>query len=216
MLIKKGKTNWPYIFIVAFLAVIVFGSDLFFRSQLSEDLAAQEIFMDQKIIKKPTPEPAPMPREINPNFLTQINECFIPTAEIYGYTLRITSDFRSLDEQTAIYDLGRTEDGRIVSWATAGSSIHNYGYAVDVVDRWRGYYVNWKRLAKIGEFCGFAQVDDAHFEHRGGLVVDQFKAGERPLPLALPCAIMGERAKAQQALTAQDLQDCGVANFFEG
>jgi hypothetical protein len=213
MLIKNGKTNWLYIFITVLLAVIVFGINLFFQLELSEDLATLEISIVQKPIVKPITEPIPMPTGINQNFLAQVEECFIPTAKVYGYTLRITSDFRSLNEQDAIYDSGRTEDGHIVSWAEAGRSIHNYGYAVDVVDRWHGYYVNWKRLAKIGEFCGLEQVDDAHFEHRGGLATDQFNAGERPALLMLPCDIMNERARVNQLLTLADLQDCGAPSF---
>jgi peptidoglycan L-alanyl-D-glutamate endopeptidase CwlK len=119
-----------------------------------------------------------------------------------------------LEEQDVIYDSGRTENGHIVSWATPGKSIHNYGFAVDVVDRWRGYYINWKRLAKIGEFCGLEQVDDAHFEHRGGLATEQFSAGERPSPRLLPCDIMSERAKANQSLTLADLQGCQAPDFL--
>lgn len=215
MLIKQGKINWLYVFVVAFFALAVFAMNIFLQSKLSKDLAVLENITVRMPLPKPAPKPVPLPTEINQNFLTQVNECFIPTATVYGYTLRITSDFRSLNEQAALYDSGRTEDGHIVSWAEAGKSIHNYGYAVDVVDRWRGYYVNWKRLAKIGEFCGLSQVDDAHFEYRGGLVTDQFASGMRPSsPLALPCAVMNERAKANQKLTLQDLQVCGVSSFY--
>jgi hypothetical protein len=214
MLVEKGKTNWLYILGVAFFALVVFAMNIFLQSKLSKDLAVLGNATIQMPIPEPTPRPVPLPTEINQNFLVQVNECFIPTAAIYGYTLRITSGFRSLDEQDVIYDSGRTEEGHIVSWAEAGKSIHNYGYAVDVVDRWRGYYVNWKRLAKIGEFCGLAQVDDAHFEYRGGLVTDQFNAGKRPAPISLPCDIISERAKTNQTLASQDLQTCGAPNFW--
>ncbi len=154
-----------------------------------------------------------MPTELNANFLTQVNECFIPTAEVYGYTLRITSGFRTTQEQTELYQQGRTVDGHIVSWAEAGKSIHNYGYAVDVVDRWRGFNINWKRLAEIGTYCGFAQVDDPHFEHRGGLATEDFVAGLTPPPLTLPCALMGERARAAKSLTLEDLKFCDAPKF---
>ena len=159
------------------------------------------------------PTPAPMPTEINANFLTQVNECFISVAAVYGYTLRIASGFRTTDEQAELYEQGRTEDGHIVSWAPEGKSIHNYGYAVDVVDRWRGYNINWKKLAKIGEYCGLAQVDDPHFEYRGGLATEQFEAGLRPPPIMLPCTIMGERASTGKPLTRQDLKNCGAPLF---
>jgi hypothetical protein len=214
MLIEEGKTNWLYILIIAFFVLAVIAMNIFFQSKLSKDLVVLEKVAIQMPTPAPVPKPVPMPTEINQGFLTQVNECFIPTAAVYGYALRVTSGFRSLSEQDAIYDSGRTEDGHIVSWAEAGKSMHNYGYAVDVVDRWRGYYANWKRLARIGEFCGLAQVDDPHFEYRGGLTTEQFNAGIRPVSLALPCGIMSERAKASQILTLSDLQNCGAPNFW--
>lgn len=213
MIIKNGKTNWLHISIVAVFAITAIGVVLFLQYNFSKELETLKTPTIQKPILKPAPKSISMPTEIDQNFLTQVNECFIPTAKVYGYALRITSSFRSLTEQDAIYDSGRTEDGHIVSWATPGKSIHNYGFAVDVVDRWRGYYVNWKKLARIGEFCGLEQVDDAHFEHRGGLTTEQFSVGERPSSLSLPCDIMNERAKNNQPLTFQDLEDCGVSKF---
>lgn len=148
--------------------------------------------------------------EINQNFLDQVNKCFIPAAAVYGYTLRVTSGFRSLSEQEQIYNQGRMVDGRIVSWAEAGKSMHNYGYAVDVVDRWHGYNIDWKKLADIGSFCGLTQVDDAHFEYRGGLTTAQFEAGILPPPISLSCPIMAEKAKLNQPLTIADLKSCGA------
>ena len=159
------------------------------------------------------PPVVPVPTAIDPNFSTQVNECFIPTATVYGYTLRIASDFRSLAEQAVIYDQGRTVDGHIVSWAEPGLSLHNYGFAVDVVDRWRGYNIDFDKLAKIGAYCGLEQVDPPHFEHRAGLTTAQFGDGLRPSPLTLPCALMDERAKANQSLTMKDLNSCGAPKF---
>jgi hypothetical protein len=158
-------------------------------------------------------EPIPMPKEINTNFLNQVNECFIPATAAYGYTLRITSGFRSIAEQDQAFNQGRTENGHIVTWAESGKSLHNYGFAVDVVDRWRGYNINWKRLGKIGVFCGLEQVDDPHFEHRSGLATADFAVGMRPPPMTIPCSVMGERAKAGQPLTLEDLRGCGAPSF---
>ena len=205
-MITKGKVNWSYILIFIVFAIAASGVILFANHLYSsKELAALEMLIIQK--------PVPMPTEIDRNFLDQVNKCFIPTAAVFGYTLRITSGFRTIAEQESIFDQGRTENGHIVSWAPVGKSIHNYGFAVDVVDRWRGYNIDWKKLAKIGAFCGIDQVDDPHFEHRGGLSTAQFKAGFRPLPLALPCKIMDERVKANQLSTLKDLKDCGAPNF---
>jgi len=200
------KRDRLYILIVVIFTVAIGGTISFLQHRWPlKELAALEPPIIQKLVLLPT--------EIDLNFLTQVNECFIPTAATYGYALRITSGFRPITEQDQLYNQGRTENGHIVTWAEPGKSIHNYGLAVDVVDRWRGYDINWKRIAKIGAFCGLEQVDDPHFEYRGSLTTAQFEAGSRPPPLVLPCALMDERAKANQRLTQKDLKECGAPNF---
>jgi peptidoglycan L-alanyl-D-glutamate endopeptidase CwlK len=161
-------------------------------------------------------QPAPLPTAMNPNFLTQVNNCFIPTAAVYGYTLRITAGFRSIADQTLMYDQGRTVNGHIVSEAPPGHSLHNYGYAVDVVDRYRGYNINWTRLVKIAAYCSLESGgvgDLPHFEERGGLTTDQFQAGMRPGALTLPCPIMVNRTATSSPLTLKDLKACGAPTF---
>lgn len=157
--------------------------------------------------------PVTAPTEIDQNFLNQVDKCFIPAAAAYGYTLRITSGFRSEVEQDQLYNQGRNENGHIVSWAEPGKSLHNYGFAVDVVDRWKGYNVDWKKIAKIAGFCGLEQADDPHFEHRSGLAVADFAVGKRPQLLTLPCAVMSERANNNESLTLDDLSKCGAPKF---
>jgi hypothetical protein len=206
MATKKRKTNWQYILIITILAAVAGGVILFLEYfWLQQEPSVLESFIVH--------EPIATPTAIDPNFLTQVNKCFLPTAAVYGYALRITDGFRSLDEQEEVYNQGRTENGHIVSWAPAGKSLHNYGFAVDVADRWRGYNINWKRLGQIAAFCGLEQVDDPHFEHRSGLTTDQFATGMRPAPLTLPCALMDERAQANQPLTLKDLKNCGAPKF---
>jgi hypothetical protein len=163
-----------------------------------------------------TVKAAPVPTGLDPNFITQVDDCFLPTAAVYGYDLRITSGFRTLAQQQQIYDEGRLEDGTIVSEAPPGHSLHNYGFAVDIVDRIKGYNIDWPQLIAIGAYCGLGNGgagDEPHFEYRGGLTTDQFAAGLRPPPLTLPCPIMAARAAAGQPLTLQDLQACGAPNF---
>jgi len=201
-----GKTNWWYILIVIVFFAVISGGILFlYQDWLPAELAS----LESSIVLKPIP----LPTKINQNFLEQVNECFIPTAAVFGYALRITSDFRSMSEQEQTFDQGRTLNGHIVTWAESGKSLHNYGYAVDVVDRRRGYNIDWKKLGKIGAFCGLNQVDDPHFDYRGGLTVTDFAAGMRPPLLMLPCAVMDERAKANQPLTLDDLKGCNVPKF---
>jgi len=157
-----------------------------------------------------------LPTAENPNFLAQVTDCFLPVATVYGYDLRITAGFRSIAEQTQIYQQGRIEDGHIVSEAPPGHSLHNYGYAVDVADRTAGYDLNWTKLVKIATYCGLESGgvgDLPHFEYRGGLTTDQFAAGMRPPPLTLPCAIMAQRSASTTPLTLQDLNACGAPKF---
>lgn len=164
------------------------------------------------------PPQAPLPDGENPNFLTQVDDCLIPTAALYGYDLRITAAFRSIADQTAMYDQGRTVDGHIVSEAAPGHSLHNYGYAVDVVDRLQGYDIDWTELVDIGEYCSLESGgvgDLPHFEERHGLTTDQFAAGMRPPPLALPCVAMrNDHAGATSTLTLGELEACGAPDFY--
>jgi peptidoglycan L-alanyl-D-glutamate endopeptidase CwlK len=158
----------------------------------------------------------PVPTGMNPNFLNQVNECFIPTAAVYGYTLRITSGFRSMTEQAQIYDDGRNGSGTIISEAPPGHSLHNYGYAVDIVDRWKGYDIDWTKLIAIANYCHLENGgpgDLPHFEYRGGLTTDDFAAGLRPPPLTLPCPLMATRASENQPLTLADLKSCNAPDF---
>jgi peptidoglycan L-alanyl-D-glutamate endopeptidase CwlK len=161
-------------------------------------------------------KPVPLSTEINPNFLTQVNDCFILTASVYGYTLRITTGFRSISDQTQLYDQGRTINGHIVTEAEPGHSLHNYGYAVDVADKYKGYNINWTRLVKIANYCSLESGgvgDLPHFEERAGLSTDQFATGLRPPLLTLPCPIMAERIASSSPLTLKDLKGCGAPKF---
>jgi len=202
---RKENTNWKYVFVVTLLAVAAGGVFSVQYAGLAKELSAASVIT--------LPTTFPLLTSLNNNFLKQINDCFIPTAAVYGYTLRITSGYRSMEEQQAIYDSGREVNGHIVTWAEPGRSLHNYGYAVDMVDRWRGFDIDWQKLAKIGAYCGLEQVDDDHFEHRSGLTTDDFAAGKRPPLLKLPCKLMAERADANQPLTFADLKQCGAPIF---
>ena len=68
---------------------------------------------------------------------------FITNAENdLGVVLRIAQGMRTFPEQQAIYDQGRTTPGKIVSNAKPGSSFHNYGLAIDLVQIINGV-ANW-------------------------------------------------------------------------
>ncbi|MGM9477549.1 M15 family metallopeptidase [Pedobacter sp. GSP4] len=84
---------------------------------------------------------------------------FINTVEEeVGIQLRIVQAMRTIAEQNALYNQGRTTPGNIVTKAKGGTSYHNYGLAVDVVIVKEGHAV-WsilpKEVVKIGEQLGF-------------------------------------------------------------
>jgi hypothetical protein len=205
--LKKYLSNRYFIMTAVFL--------LFLSSALIWQYAKNTKASAQDNINTIIP-PIPLPTEIDPNFIKQVNECFLPVANIYGYSLRISSGFRTVAEQDELYNQGRINDGDIVTEAPGGKSIHNYGFAVDIVDRNHQYNINWTRLRKIAAYCSLEPGDETdipHFEYRGGLTTDDFIAGKKPEPLTLPCALMEERANANKILTLRDLQTCGAPKF---
>jgi peptidoglycan LD-endopeptidase CwlK len=46
--------------------------------------------------------------------------------------LRITQSLRTIAEQDALYEIGRTKLGKKVTNAKGGQSVHNYGFAIDI------------------------------------------------------------------------------------
>jgi hypothetical protein len=156
---------------------------------------------------------APLPTSINQNFLDQVNECFLPTAKVFGYTLYVTMGFRSTEEQDQLYAQGRTLPGDVITNAPGGKSLHNFGHAVDVADRIQAYDINWQEIQKIGAYCGLEQgdrgyIDLPHFQYRGGLSLQEFVEGKRPKSLQVPCPKMRTRYLKHQALTKTDLKTC--------
>lgn len=126
-----------------------------------------------------------------------------------GIFVQISSGFRSNEEQAYIYGQGRPNyiwngknygsKGSIVSNAPPGTSIHNYGLAIDyflVSDDGNQslWTVNdkWKRVAAIAKSMGFEWGGDwksfrdyPHLQYNKGLSIAQLKAGHRPIFLPL-------------------------------
>lgn len=125
--------------------------------------------------------PKPMPKDLLPIVKRKSDE-FIKLASAKGYTLRVTSGFRTIAEQNEIYAQGRTKPGKIVTNAKGGESLHNYGVAIDIVDRYQGYDVDWNELGKLGESLGFVWggrwegfKDTPHFEMTLGYSLEDFQ-----------------------------------------
>lgn len=104
---------------------------------------------------------------------------FLIKSQSLGYPLRITSSLRTFEEQTKLYNQGRTTEGKIITNAKAGQSYHNYGLAFDVVPIENGQInwnsKNWDKIGQIGKSIGFEWggdfktiVDKPHFQKSFG------------------------------------------------
>lgn len=103
-----------------------------------------------------------------------------------GIYVLVTDGYRSNAEQDALYAIGRTKPGKIVTKAKGGQSNHNFGIAVDFcltneAGTIANYTVNsdWRRVATIAKSMGFAWggdwkgfVDNPHLEYTGKITVE--------------------------------------------
>ncbi len=122
---------------------------------------------------------------LHPLIREEVND-FIIKAQEEGINLRITFGLRTFDEQSALYNKGRDENGntvdksKIVTNAKAGQSYHNYGLAFDIVEIKDGKAIwsndNWDKIGEIGKGFGFewggdwtSFIDRPHFENDFGL-----------------------------------------------
>ena len=116
----------------------------------------------------------PKVREDFKNFITYAENAL-------NITIRVTQGLRTFKEQQDLYDMGRTKPGKIVTKAKAGSSYHQYGLAVDLVELIHdGKDVDWNYdMGKLvpyaakygidwgGNWIGFK--DYPHFEKHFGI-----------------------------------------------
>lgn len=86
-----------------------------------------------------------------------------------GIAVVITDGFRSLEEQNALYEQGRSTSGPVVTQVRGGSSYHNYGLAIDFAletgkgkiiwdleyDGNRNGEADWMEVVSIAKRLGF-------------------------------------------------------------
>lgn len=114
-------------------------------------------------------------------------KAFIAACKKAGIDVLITSTYRDVESQNAIYAQGRTKAGRIVTNAKGGQSFHNYRLAFDFVPIVKGK-AQWndmrtfKRCREIGESLGLEGLsfEMAHLQWTGGLSLAQLRAGKTP------------------------------------
>jgi len=109
---------------------------------------------------------------LHPLVRTKAKEFIIRAQKELGIKLRVTSALRTWEEQTRLYNKGRSAPGNRVTY-------HNYGLAFDVVEIKNGRAIwnnpNWERIGKLGKSIGFewggdwvGLVDKPHFQMRFG------------------------------------------------
>jgi peptidoglycan L-alanyl-D-glutamate endopeptidase CwlK len=118
-------------------------------------------------------------------------EQFINACDAAGIDILITSTYRDMESQTALYAQGRTTKGNIVTNAKAGQSFHNYRVAFDFVPIvggkcvWNdaGLFAKCGRIAQslglewAGAWAGKFK-ETAHCQFTGGLLLADFQKGK--------------------------------------
>lgn len=93
---------------------------------------------------------------IHPDLQNKIDQ-FIAKAAEQGFNLRVTSGYRTPEEQQSLYEQGRSKPGPIVTQLQGlpiCESDHCRGFAFDVVDRIKGYNIDWPKLGQIAKSVG--------------------------------------------------------------
>lgn len=118
-----------------------------------------------------------------------------------GIQVVIVEGFRSVEEQDALYNKGRTETGAIVTHAKGGESYHNYGLAIDFAllnnrgtTIWDMEYdgngngkSDWMEVVDTAKSLGFEWGGDwanfkdyPHLQMDFGLSIADLQKGKRP------------------------------------
>ena len=131
------------------------------------------------------------PADLHPHVKT-LCEQFIDKCKEQGIDVIITSTFRDIESQNALYAQGRTSPGDKVTNAKGGQSFHNYRLAFDFCPIVNGKAM-WKdeklfaRCGEIGESVGLEWAgrwksfkELAHLQATGGLKLTQLQAGQTP------------------------------------
>jgi peptidoglycan L-alanyl-D-glutamate endopeptidase CwlK len=128
-------------------------------------------------------------------YVKQLAEDFIAKCQEEGIEILVTSTYRDLAAQNAIYEQGRSVESKargekIVTNAKGGESWHNYHLAFDMVPIINGKAcwadtVLWKKIGAIGESVGLEWAgrwakfkEMPHFQFVGVLTLADAKAGK--------------------------------------
>ena len=105
-----------------------------------------------------------------------------------GYPVVVTDEYRTFEQQDALYAQGRTKPGSVVTNAKGGESLHNYRCAFDVAFK-KGtgvsYDGDFAMLGTVGKILGLewggdwaSFVDKPHFQFTAGYSLADFQQGK--------------------------------------
>ena len=127
--------------------------------------------------------------DLNPKVKT-LCEQFIASCAKQNIDILITSTYRDVESQNALYAQGRTVPGNKVTNARAGQSFHNYGVAFDFVPIVNGK-AQWNDMAlftkcgEIAESLGLEWAgrwtkfkEMAHCQYTNGLTLQDLQQGK--------------------------------------
>lgn len=100
----------------------------------------------------------------------------VHAAKEEGITIHVTSGLRTIEEQNALYEKGRSKPGPVVTNVRGGFSVHNYGCAFDVTV-FNGAQPVWEspsydKVGELGQRLGlswggtWSNPDQPHFALR--------------------------------------------------
>lgn len=130
----------------------------------------------------------------HPRAKAKFIELIVKADQELGKKLRVTSGLRTIAEQNELYAQGRTKPGPVVTNAKGGSSYHNFGLAIDVVEINGGQALwnnpDWNKIGSFGKKLGLewggdwtSIKDKPHFQMSFGKSTGQllalYNAGQR-------------------------------------
>lgn len=151
---------------------------------------------------------------------------FLLRSTAVGLDVFVTETRRSNERQAALYALGRSQPGRIVTRSKAGTGKHEFGLAFDIAFKGVHLYPSdvktWARLGSIGKACGltwggdFKGVDSVHFENNGGSIMGDFETAGAPAAAVAKVETAAVAAEAVKVSKLPMLKSATVAAVVTG
>jgi peptidoglycan L-alanyl-D-glutamate endopeptidase CwlK len=99
--------------------------------------------------------------EVHPLLANKVRQVALIMAQ-GGIAIRVVQALRTIQQQDALYAMGRTAPGKVVTNCQGGKSYHNFGLAVDCVPSsqdpdkpfapdWNANHPTWKRMIEVAQ-----------------------------------------------------------------